>query len=680
MKEYSSSIFISQWKEDVMKIVKAKYKDKKISKKKLNKLLNKIIEDHIKNPDCTVVNNYTNKVAKSDVLSLIDLIERNKLIIGGGGCLFLPHGVKRNLIVEFILYNMEERDNSKAMRKKYEKGSFLWTVYDTEQSNTKLVINALYGVHGFPGASIYNVFIAEAITNGGRHIITSSIGIFEYFLGDAIPFTTVNELYLFISNVIEEYKREDYENKIDLSILDIDDDIYTKCINRLIKKCEFKYDDSLIRNISIIINNLSLKEVVVMYYKNNLEEFNEQPVIRNTFKYIIDNNGKPLLFCDMKLLKDDDIRDSVNSIRDLYFIFVLYNYPLFDRIRKAMYLDKTKSLYTDTDSVFVSVSSLVRYILSIIDTDNYYMSKSEVEFTGANLMFIYINIVVDKALKMLCYSTNVEKEWSKKLVMKNEYYFTRLVFMNAKKRYFGLAVLQEGSSLNNGLGLPEVKGIDFKKSTTKPFLRNYYENITMNDILRAEEIKPHVIFKKMIDLKHDIEKGIREGERKYYKQSSVKLLENYKNPYSTPGVIATMIWNTLCPQYSIDLPADIDLVPIVDLTFKKPNENSNKISLKTPLDNKNIAKFAEEYPDEYNKLYNDIYLNYNADVRHMTIKYIGIPRNDSIEIPDFVFSIINYDKIVNDSLNLFLPIMNSIGLKSLPISSNNERMSNIVEL
>lgn len=679
------SIFLKQWKDDMTRVVKNSYRDKRLSDKKIDKLLNKIIEKRIKNPSLVIVNNYTNKTAKSDILSLIDIIENNKLIISGGGCLFFPHGYKRNVLVEFIIYTMDQRSLAKKERKKYPKGSFEWIMWDIRQNNIKLVINSLYGVCGYPRSLIFNIFIAEAVTNQGRHIITSSIGMFETFLGDAVPFTTSGELFNYIKNILMEYKRNDYDNAIDLSIFEFDSNIYENCIQRLYKKCEFAHDEKILKyQISNIVYSLSEKEVAVLYYKNNLEEFNEQKIIRNSMKYVLDNNEKPLLFCDMNLLKDDSIRNCVDNIQYLYNIFVLYDYPMFDRVRKAMYLDKSKSLYTDTDSVFVSVYSLVQYTKSLVpNIDNYYMSKTDVEFTGANLMFIFINNVVDKALKTLCYSTNVEREWAKRLTMKNEFFFARIVFMSTKKRYIALAMLQEGSLLNDGKGLSELKGLDFKKSTTKPYLRDYYTDITMEDILRADKIKPHEIFRKMIKLKNDIETGIRSGDRKFFKQSSVKLVDYYKTPYSTPGVVATILWNSLCPQYAIELPNDIDLVPVIDLTFKKPAKNADgttKVSTKTPLDYKNIAKFAEEYPEAYERLKNDVYLNYNPNIRHMTLKYIGLPRNNDVEIPDYIYSIIDYNKIVNDALSLFLPVLKSIGLNSLPVSTTQERMSNIIEL
>ena len=117
------------------------------------------------------------------------------------------------------------------------------------------------------------------------------------------------------------------------------------------------------------------------------------------------------------------MRQVTKSIWDLYEVFVLYNYPINDKIRKAMYLPKTRALYTDTDSVFVSVCHLVDYIKNdVLHGNNPMASDNDLTFTSVNLMLIFINIAVDRYLKTLCYSTNIEPEYAEKLGMKNEFY------------------------------------------------------------------------------------------------------------------------------------------------------------------------------------------------------------------------------------------------------------------
>ena len=90
-------------------------------------------------------------------------------------------------------------------------------------------------------------------------------------------------------------------------------------------------------------------------------------------------------------------------------------------------------------------------------------SDNDLTFTSVNLMLIFINIAVDRYLKTLCYSTNIEPEYAEKLGMKNEFYLKRILFVEKKKRYISLSVLQEGQLLGGGKGKPEIKG---KRSLT----------------------------------------------------------------------------------------------------------------------------------------------------------------------------------------------------------------------
>ena len=200
-------------------------------------------------------------------------------------------------------------------------------------------------------------------------------------------------------------------------------------------------------------------------------------------------------------------------------------------------------------------------------------SDNDLTFTAVNLMLIFINIAIDRALKTLCSSTNIEPDWAVKLGMKNEFYLKRILFMEKKKRYISLSVLQEGQLLGGGKGLPEIKGIEFIKSNTKPYLREFYTKLSTEEILESENINPNRIFKKMAQLKADIEYGMSHGDSKFYKQAKVKTPDNYKNPFSTQGITAVMLWNTICPDMQIELPADVNIVPIKSLKQEKPKQD-----------------------------------------------------------------------------------------------------------
>ena len=659
------------------KLLKMKYGDK-FTKSEINDKLDKIIKKDLKNQNVTVFNNYTNTAVRTNILDLTDSIEANHLIITGGGCLFLPHGTKPNILIDFILEIMKRRKDAKKMRKNFDKGSDGWLKWDIAQLLNKLVINSLYGCMGYPGFLLYNVFTAEAITSEGRFIITTAINCVEAFLGDAFYFVDESELTNYIYNIHEEYKKY---GELDVSKFGVND--YLPLVyDRMINKSKFTMTDKQKRNLLDMLSGKSQGELALLYYKNNLLEFSKLDFVKVKFKYIIENNGL-LSFCEMNLLKNDEMRQVTQSIWDLYEVFVLYNYPVNDKVRKAMYLPKTRALYTDTDSVFVSVCHLVEYIKNdVLHGNNPMASDNDLTFTSVNLMLIFINIAIDRYLKTLCYSTNIEPEYAEKLGMKNEFYLRRILFVEKKKRYISLSILQEGQLLGNGRGKPEIKGFEFIKSNVKPYLRDFYTQLATDEILEADEISPSRIFKQMAQLKSDIEYGMSHGDSKFYKQAKVKTPDNYKNPFSTQGITAVMLWNAICPTMAIELPADVNIVPIKSLRLPKPPERTKptEVVQLDPFKNKNITELADKYPDVYQRLYNEIYTNVNPQIRYMNLSSIALPKNTNLTIPQYVFDLINYDEIVTNSIQLFLPVMESLGIRSVPTNSNTNHMTNIVQL
>ena len=668
---------ITEWKTEMSKLLKMKYGDK-FTKSEINDKLDKIIKKDLKNQNVTVFNNYTNTAVRTNVLDLTDSIEANHLIITGGGCLFLPHGTKPNILIDFILEIMKRRKDAKKMRKNFEKGSDGWLKWDIAQLLNKLVINSLYGCMGYPGFLLYNVFTAEAITSEGRFIITTAIYCIEAFLGNAFYFVDESELTHYIYNIHTEYKKY---GELDVSKFGVND--YLPLVyDRLIEKSKFTMTDKMKANLLDMLTGKPQGELALIYYKNNLLEFSKLDFVKAKFKYIIENNGL-LSFCEMDLLKNDEMRQVTKSIWDLYEVFVLYNYPINDKIRKAMYLPKTRALYTDTDSVFVSVCHLVDYIKNdVLHGNNPMASDNDLTFTSVNLMLIFINIAVDRYLKTLCYSTNIEPEYAEKLGMKNEFYLKRILFVEKKKRYISLSILQEGQLLGKGRGKPEIKGFEFIKSNVKPYLRDFYTQLATDEILEADEISPSRIFKKMAQLKSDIEYGMSHGDSKFYKQAKVKTPDNYKNPFSTQGITAVMLWNAICPTMAIELPADVNIVPIKSLRLPKPPERTKptEVVQLDPFKNKNIEELADKYPDVYQRLYNEIYTNANPQIRYMNLSSIALPKNSNITIPQYVFDLINYDDIVTNSIQLFLPVMESLGIRSVPTTSNTNHMTNIIQL
>ena len=685
----SNFSYLKEWKDKMTHIVRMQYDESQLSDKKLSKYLDDCIEKELTNHRVLLVNNYTNKVSRMTILDMIDLIRNNRLICAGGGCLFLPHNAKRNILIEFIQYIMQGRKDAKKERKNYDKGTDEWDEADRKQLAFKLIINSLYGCMGYPGFIMFNIFLAEAITNQGRHIITSAINAIENFLGDSLLFENPSDMMNVIYNIDKEFhtKTNGHLTPEALEKFDIDfSKLPELTTNRYLKHCIFKYDVEFAKNVSEIFNNMSTDELLVMYYKNNMMEFSRLPFMKDKIKALILMNGK-LSYCEDYSYTDNECLQLLEDIWSFYEFFVLYDYPIFDRIQKAMYLDKTKSLYTDTDSVFISLDEVVKFIENEVfsSPEEAGMSAQDLTFTAANVTLSIVNRMIDKALKTLCKSLNITPEYAKLLTMKNEMFFQRIMFQDVKKRYISLALLQEGQLLGDGKGLPEIKGFDFIKAGTKPFVRQYYTDICLEEILYPEEIKPQRIFKRVLELKKVMENTIKDGNMEFFKQANVKRPEYYKNPYSTQGVCAIMLWNALCPDKALEFPTDVNIVPIKELTFPKPPKKSddsptNRMVNKMPTDYKNISWYAENHPEAYRRLFKAFYMSDNALIRHMNLSSIAIPKNLDYKLPEYVTDLLNIDSVINDTISLILPIMKCVGINSFQVTSTTEYMSNMISL
>lgn len=649
-----NSVLMTKWKKQIKDLIYARYGE--LDDKKVEKYLNKIIEKNLKNPSVDLINNYKNKEAHSDLLSIIDLIYNNNLIIGAAGTLFQQHKYAYNPFIEYLMELMRERKKYKAERKKYPKGSLEWFYADLAQLNYKLNVNSAYGAIGYARFILFNIFLAEAITTMGKNIISSAACGFENFLGDNIYFNEPSEMYHYITNIINECNNKYCKYEFDKISPDIG---YEMVYDRLINKCKFNVSNSIKTNILNICKNMSSNERILVYYKNNFFEFNKLEPIRSKLEYIINNVGE-LMLPEISSIKDEACKALVEELWSFYEIFVFYDYPIYDRIRKTAYTDKNTINYIDTDSNFIALNPWMNFVRDNINCGPH---SNNLDYICVNLITIFLSIVVEKNLFTMCKKMNITDEYAKKLGMKNEFYFRRIVFTKNKKWYLCLAMIQEGQLLNDGEGEPEIKGIAFKKSTTKKVVRDFYTNLCEENILKSENIDVEEIFFKLIEFKNELKRSIRSGESTYYKQATVQTQENYAVPFSTQGFKSVYLWNKLCPAYYINLPMDVDIIPIRDLSKKK-----------------NLEWFSNKYPNEYEILKKEILENPDKAIREMKLNYIAKPKNNDLVLPDWFADLIDTDKIINDTLTLFYPVMESLGMNIVKTTSVVSHMTNVISI
>jgi hypothetical protein len=305
------ALFITEWKDKMKEVIKSRFGGD-LDKHKIDAYLDDVIEKNIYNPRVAIVNNYTNQEAKATVLDLIDLIRKHNLIIGGGGVLYHQHGVKDNILLDYILDLKRLRKVFKDERTKYNEDTDEWIMEDIHQTNVKVKTNSLYGIHGYPLFYLYNRFIAEAVTNCGRQIISTAVMTFENFLSGSIEFNTESEVYMYINNISNECGK----SKMYTELFDTND-INNRIMKRLVNKCAFEPSDEFIINIQEIVNRLSMEAKILLFYKNNLLEFSRNSFIRDKLKFIIDELDE-LKKPSINAIKSEQVRQAIDDIWEFY--------------------------------------------------------------------------------------------------------------------------------------------------------------------------------------------------------------------------------------------------------------------------------------------------------------------------------------------------------------------------
>lgn len=202
-----------------------------------------------------------------------------------------------------------------------------------------------------------------------------------------------------------------------------------------------------------------------------------------------------------------------------------------------------------------------------------------------------------------------------------------------------------------------------------------------------DNIDPTRIFTKFMQFKDYMEREIVKGNMDFFSQANVKKPEHYKNPYSTQGVCAILLWNALMPSKQLEFPTDINIVPIKELTWVKENKDLGPAmygavrAVKSPYESsKNLMWYKTNFPEAYENLHRNIFCSTNPLIQHMNLSSIAIPKNPDYEIPKFITELFDFEGVVNKALSLGVPLLRSVGIQSFQVTSNLEHATNIVSL
>jgi hypothetical protein len=311
-------IFIKKWKKHTKKLLKASYPD--ISKKEIDKFLDKEILKYVKDHDCVIDNNYLGKRIKSTLLEIYDWIYNTKPICGGFGVFYRNQHQVDNPLLKTILKFLSSRKAYKSRLKDLDPLSYEYATFDRKQLTEKVNCNSIYGALGLVSSFLFNKYTAASVTATGQSLISTTCEAFEAFMANNVAFNNINECMTFLYNI----SKEEY-NTIgiveDVSLADVE--------NRIINMF-YKYNVSYYDSIHSYLEMLSQNELNKIYYKNNLYEFSSLPFMHELLEEIVTKcdefkNPNKVPKC---------IEKDLFKLWGYYKTFVFYNHSPIDRIQR----------------------------------------------------------------------------------------------------------------------------------------------------------------------------------------------------------------------------------------------------------------------------------------------------------------------------------------------------------
>ena len=176
------------------------------------------------------------------------------------------------------------------------------------------------------------------------------------------------------------------------------------------------------------------------------------------------------------------------------------------------------------------------------------------------------------------------------------------------------------------------------------------------------------------------------SESIFYKQATVKPMDQYKLPFSNQASKAGIIWNLLCPDEKLDLPAEVDLVPINVYNGVSDSKLESLRNLgpdmffqiqKNITACKELYDFRNNYPEQFAIIWNDVINSSNENVCKLKLNIIAKPRSMT-QMPDWLKSIIDIEKIVMDVVKLSNPILEPLGFNIQSATAQTKHYSNII--
>ena len=634
----------NKWIQDNLILLKTMYP--KVDENKLKQELLNILESNIKNTNLSLNDTYRHKIYSTTTREFPEYCDIAKPTLGGNGVLFDRNA--KNPAIKMLDKIADKRKEYKKMMYQCDPSSYEFTKYDLYQNNEKTKINAWYGINGSRASLFYNLEAATAITGKGRHLISIATCAFDRFLGNHLIFLDFNDCVIFIKNIISEETKFNIKDYIDKQVDE------KMVYNKLYEMFDNK-DDCNHKILNRILRGLNKEQLTRIYYKNDLEKFSLNSIIKDKWLDIVTCVDTYVNPSDDKT--PEHLKNKLNDMWDLLHEFVLYDYPIIDKTYRVINKPRKRVLVIDTDSNMIHLDPWLKFVKENIIPEEILKTKEDnkldyvIIYTLCNILSKMIQQVLATYLR----HCNVREDKIKLLDMKNEYLFLRMLITSVKKNYASRIQYKEGKFMNGKL---DIKGLPIYKSSTNRVAASYFKKILENDILLSEKIDVVQIMIKLYKFQNEIKASLENGEVTFLKPVNIKDVEAYDDPLKISGYRGAMIWNLTNPNNEITLP---DSFFLLKMTLNKRDQLEE-------IEDENIRKLLDE----------NIFLNPEKRISSKGVYVLGIPRD--AQIPDWAIPFIDVDTIINDTMKSFMSVIKALGVKTIQKNSQTEQFSNYISL
>jgi hypothetical protein len=694
-KAVKDSRFLTEYVEQASAALLKTYP--KLNKKDVIKVVTKEVEDKLMNPEVKVGNTYTHEAQTSTLLSTLDYVMERKPIIGANATFFKQHSeaVNANAVMlnEFDVSRSEEKKQMFAAEQAQDKINY--NIHNNGQLNFKSLSNSWYGGNGLTTSPFYNKECAATTTKTARSVISTAMTTFEAVLANTFTFIDLQEFYTWADVVLKEEVELD-----EWVVRKTSEDCFNRFIDRVIVKEE--NDEELMMN---YLDNRTSEELTRLYWKYNLMKFTEEhQYIKDLFNVIYgsirsfppmkdDNDFSVVPEEYLEQIKAEkspakawkkireyelfynpnkapkSIETPLKYLNELIMKYIYVPFMFSDRMYKLKNFKRNVVTTIDTDSNILSLDPWIEYCFDEVMQGDYGRPYIDNVFININVITYIITQVISTTLDLYGIHSNVAKDYRWRYQMKNEFFFSKLILANVKKRYLNKMVLREGNLLVKPKY--DIKGYDFRKASTSDETANFYLDVVKNELLEKDDIDVVRILNIMKQFRKDIKVSLMEGDTKYLPLGSPKELAAYDDPRREQSIRGTFAWNALYPNDQITLPAKVSI-------------------LKTVIYNMDIIKgLKETNPRIYNTIdeviFHDktgMFVKTSSDKEKIEgLSVIAIPSGN--RIPDWIIPYIDYTTVVNAVLAPFKSVTETFGIPSIeegPTGRKSVGFSNIVKL